>query len=89
VTSTEVLPARANEGTECFVCGASATVKMVLAANDPRPGPETTPTLGWSLRWCRQVELCAACVDVASRDHRPLEAALDADLARAGMLEAT
>ena len=85
----ESLPALANEGSTCFLCGAPAGVKMVFTVNDPRPGRETQPSSGWHLCWRRQVDLCGACVDVASRDHRPLEAALDADLAKAGMLELT
>jgi len=89
MSPAELLPALANEGSLCFLCGAPAVVKMVMTANDPRPGRETQPTSGWHLCWRRQVDLCGPCVDVASRDHRPLEAALEADLAKAGMLEVT
>ena len=85
----ETLPGLANEGSLCFLCGAPAGVKMVMTAGDPRPGHPTRPTSGWSLCYRRQVDLCGACVEIAARDHRPLEEALEKDLVAAGLAELT
>jgi hypothetical protein len=89
VSPTEILPALASEGALCFLCGAPAKVKMVVSANDARCGAQTQPSSGWHLCYRRQVDLCGACVELAARDHRPLEAALEKDLVAAGLAELT
>ena len=89
MSPAESLPALPTEGSVCFVCGERADAKLVMTATDPRPGGETQPTTGWHLRWCQQVELCRACVEVMGRDPTRLEEALHRDLVAAGLAEVT